>query len=352
MRFHLLGLAYVPQRAEISCCAFTHKILELANMLIMLGHEVYFYGSDDSDIICTEHIKVIDKLERIRVYGDYDWKKQFFPGEGGDEAHKIFNENAISEINKRKQDGDFLLCTMGHWQKPIADSVNLIEVEAGIGYEGIFARYKVFESYAWMHYLYGKTGIQQGQWYDAVIPSFFDVTKFPYHETKLDYHLFMGRIVDCKGINVAAQITKQLGKKLIVAGQGCLDDLNIPTKHIEFIGAVEPSERADLMGHAEAFWCPSYYLEPFGSVAVEAMLTGTPIITTDWGAFSETVEHGKTGFRCRTFEQFLYAAKCIKELEPSYCRLWASRNYSLQRVKLMYEEYFQSLRLMRESLQT
>ena len=350
LRFHLLGLPHIPTHREFQNCAYTQKIVKLARMLTELGHDVTFYGGEGSDVMCRESVPILSEAERIACYGEYDWRKGFFrEGNGEDAAHLAFNANAIREIGARKQGGDFLLCPMGLHDKPIADAIggDMHVVESGIGYSGIFANKRVFESYAWMHHLYGRTGQDDGGWYDAVIPNYFDPADFPYQADKGDYVLYIGRLIRRKGLDIAAQVTKALGLPLIVAGQGELvnpnEGLAITDSHVTHVGSVGPEERARLMGGARCVMAPTYYLEPFGGVAVEAQLCGTPVITSDWGAFPETVKHGVTGYRCRTFEQFCWGVSNADTLRPEDCRAWAEGNYSMARVGLMYDEYFHML---------
>lgn len=346
LRFHFLGLAHLETHKRNSSCAYTQKIIKLAKMIKDYGHTIYFYGVEGSEVTCDEFIQVSTQEILKSTYGDYDRSKNFFQQDPNDFAHQNFNKNAINAILENKQDRDILLCPMGTYQKPIADAVKLLTIEPGIGYTGVFSSHRVFESYAWMHYIYGLLNIEDGVWYDAVIPNYFDPADFPFQPKKQDYLLYFGRIINRKGVQVASEIAKATGNQLYIVGQGSLDNpnegLNLSSeKHIIYRPAVGPAERAELLGNAKAVLMPTYYLEPFGGVNVEAQLCGTPVITADWGAFPETVLHGVTGYRCRVFEEFCWAVNNIYRIKPTACREWAEKNYSMERVGKMYEEYFQ-----------
>ncbi len=112
---------------------------------------------------------------------------------------------------------------------------------------------------------------------------------------------------------------------------------------MSFVGYADVEKRRRLLANARAVFVLSMYVEPFGGIAVEAMMSGTPVITSDWGAFTETVPHGLVGYRVRTFGQMLWAARNIGNIKPSACRQWALANYSCDRVALMYEEFFQNV---------
>jgi len=349
MKLHVLSIPHTITSEDYLSCAFTQKVLKFCKMMTPY-YSIIHYGHENSDVICHEHVSVIDDHILKETYGEYDWKSEFFKHNVDDLAHRTFNENAKYELVNRVEEGDAVLC---FWGKGVANATSAVTdksfiIEPGIGYkaEGVFAPFKIFESYSHMHRIYGSLGIKYGQLYDAVIPNYFDVSNFEYTNNKQDYFLFLSRMTKDKGLTIAIEATRHLGCQLVVAGQGSFEHLgydSIP-QHVDFVGFADLSTRKELMKNAKALLLPSLYLEPFGGVIVEAMLSGTPVITSDWGAFSENNLHGITGFRCRSDEHFLWALKNIEKINPETCRQWAEKNFSLEKVATMYDEYLQNLK--------
>ena len=344
MRFHILGLAHTVSTPEYSQCAFTQKVVKMCRMLSRAGHEAFHYGHADSEIEGT-NVPCTDEDTLIEAYAAWDWRTQGFPPfKVDDGAYRIFNKNAISEIGKRKQPGDFLLVPFGYAQQLVADAhKDMLVVESGIGYGGgMFAPYKVFESYALMHAYRGLDAVchaSNEHWYDVVIPNYYDPAEFTYRAEKQDYLLHMGRLGVGKGTHIALDLARKTGHRLVVAGP--LGDYKLPPD-VEYVGVVGPRERAKLLAGAKALLCPSTYVEPFCGVMVEAFLSGTPVISTDFGAFAEYNIDGVTGFRCRTFGDFMRAVDDIGVIQPEDCYNHGLV-FSLDSLWPEYERYFQDV---------
>lgn len=341
MTFHILGLSHSKTTKEYCCDAFSQKVRLLCKMLTEKGHTVYHYGTEGSDPICTENINILSQATFSKVHEAYDWKRKGFLIDPNCEANIEFNKNAIVEINKRAKKNDFLLCSFGVQNKAIADNCpNMIIVEMGIGYENTFAPHRIFESYAWMHYLYGKENKHLNpNFYDAVIPHYYDLDDYIYNDEKEDYYFFIARPTPLKGLEIAIKSVEDVGGKLLVAGQG---EPAFKSSCMDFLGVVDIDERAKLMSKAKATFVPSIYIEPFGQTQVESLLAGTPLITTDFGAMTEVNIHGVTGYRCRTLDQFIWATKNISKIQPIDCRVEGEK-YSISNIYRRYEEYFNML---------
>ena len=360
MRFHVVALPHTQTSKVHTACAFTMKILHFCQMMKSLGHEVYHYGAEGSQVqdCCTEDVTIITRAEQEGYFGTFN-PEALYVVDWTDAAPywKLTNDRAAAEINKRKQPGDFVCVIAGAMNAPLAQAVgtDVLTVEYGIGYNGPFAKFRVFESYAHMNKIWGaESGYDpDGKFYDVVIPNYFDPQDYPYGNGTGDYFLYLGRLNKRKGILIAVETCKRLGVKLKLAGQGCVgvegnrihcaDGEVYEGDNLECVGAAIGEKRAQLYQNAIATFVPTIYLEPFGGVAVESQMAGTPAITTDFGAFPETVEHGKTGYRCHTLDHFLFAARNAHTLDREYIHRRAVANYSMDRVRWQYQEYFQML---------
>jgi glycosyltransferase involved in cell wall biosynthesis len=350
-RFHVLGIPHTITHKEFSACAFTQKIIVFSKIMVQRGHTVYHYGNELSQVTATEHITVTTAKDLIADYGSIDYWKNWGHWKydaNKDQIYRTFTRRAMEEISTRCQKGDFLLLFFGHAQSAVAEGITrscpgMIVVEPSIGYPlgNVWAQFRVFESYFYQgsYYTHAPT---VGRWYDAVIPSGFELEDFEYSDKKQDFCLYMARLAPDKGANIAIQVTAAAGCKLIMAGQGSLENLGykeVPP-HVEHIGVAGPEQRRQLLRDAKVVLMPTEYLEPYGFVVVEAQLSGTPVVSTDWGAFPETVLHGVTGYRCRTHEQFVWALKNVHRLDHKVIRQWAVNNYAIDVVADKYEEYF------------
>lgn len=308
-----------------------------------LGHEVILYASEENEARVGELVTVITKEKQREIFGDNDHTKDFFNITWGihDPGWVEMNTNTIRAMAERIKPRDFICVIGGLCQKVIADAFpNNMTVEYGIGYEGVFSKYRVFESYAHMHYIHGYYRDDWGSFYDTVIPNYYDEEEFPYAETTDDYYLFIGRLIDRKGWHIAQEVCEKLGKRLLVAGQGEFSGYG------EHVGVVDVKRRGELMSKAKAVFVPTTYLEPFGGVHAEALLCGTPVITTNFGVFTETVVNGENGYRCDTFRDFLAAAKATEKFGPAKrkkIRTSAQRRFSTTVVAPQYDDYFNRL---------
>ena len=152
-----------------------------------------------------------------------------------------------------------------------------------------------------------------------VVPNGINLTTFDGIERDYDFRrryamdnekiiLFMGRLVYEKGIqHLIAAMPKILSgyrdAKLIVAGRGGMidelraevDALGIGNK-VYFAGYINGKDVAKMYKIADVSVFPSTY-EPFGIVALEAMLAGTPVVVSDIGGLNEIVQHRENGMK-------------------------------------------------------
>jgi glycosyltransferase involved in cell wall biosynthesis len=343
MRFHVVGLPHCNTTHAFSACAFTSRVRKFASMMTGLGHTVYLYAGEQNEAPVEELITCISEAERLEAVGDRHFVMASFDCRL---PHwRAFNARAIAGIRERAEPRDFICVIGGHAHRSIAEAFpDMMTVEFSIGYGGTFSRYRIWESYAWMHLCYGAASggdpnSVDGRWFDAVIPGSFDPNEFPFRAEKDDYFLYLGRLTDRKGVRVAVDTCRAIGARLILAGQGD------PPAYGEYVGVVEPEARGQLLAGARALFVPTIYIEPFGNVAVEAQLCGTPVLSTDWGAMTETVLDGETGYRCRTLGEFVRGALTVDDLllDPAGIRDRAIELYSTEAIGRKYDRHFRRL---------
>ena len=152
-----------------------------------------------------------------------------------------------------------------------------------------------------------------------VIPNGINLTNFTGIERDFEFRrkyaldnekiiLYMGRLVYEKGVqHLISAMPKILNgyndAKLVIAGKGgMMDELKAQAEalglgnKVYFTGYLDSKQVQKMYKCADIAVFPSTY-EPFGIVALEAMLAGVPTVVSDVGGLNEIVEHGVTGMK-------------------------------------------------------
>ena len=187
-----------------------------------------------------------------------------------------------------------------------------------------------------------------------VVYNGIDVDSYEFRKDKEDRFIFLGRPVEFKGALEAVQYCKKLDVGLDVVGGILEENPSLYTIRVaqecklgskwKYWGAVPFEIKKKLLARSKGLIFPfnrKTWREPFGLTVIEALASGTPVITWNIGVFRETLIHGKTGFLANTEEEFLEYMKRVDEIDPKDCRRDAEERWTDLRMARDYEDLYQ-----------
>ena len=331
MRLHIIGCARNASTPIITMDPYAMVSYYLTTYLHRAGHEVHYYGYKESTVECSKKWECGD-YEFLSEHYVTDFKTNHW--EDPTEANEIFFNKAKEHLLINYNKGDIIITNWSPCVDILRDTfpyAKIVDGHIGHRHPSSATQYHVHSSITNQHFIYGMDAERIGEydtenhWHDTVIyPMANELNNFVFKKDKEDYFFFMGRLIPGKGITILRDIALHFpNKKFIIAGQGHMPYDLLP--NMEFVGCLSGEEKKEYLSNAKAIISPSYYTEPFGLTPVEAGLSGTPTICTDWGGYAENVLDGITGFRCTNFNDFVNAINNIDTIKPEDCRKFAER---------------------------
>lgn len=311
-------------------------------MMQKYGYHIIEYSNEGSEGTADEKVIILNCDQFEGLYGSRR-ASDFFGDHAtiGSDGHRLFEEKLVVEMQKRIQPGDIVCHPFGHAHQILMSAFpHNRHVETGIGYPTLMPdSFRIFESYAWMHYHQGKEN-RNGRNYEWVVPNYYDLDDWKPSYKHGDYYAFLGRITSLKGIDTIRALADYTEYPIVLHGQGDASQWSHPM--IEYRGPISGRKRSDFLSGARALLAPTVFTEPFCGMAVEAMLCGTPVISVNYGAMTETVQPGM-GFRCHTLQDWLDAMDNIDTLDRKYIAKTARSRYSLEACGAKYDKIFRQL---------
>jgi glycosyltransferase involved in cell wall biosynthesis len=193
----------------------------------------------------------------------------------------------------------------GSWQQSRLKTAWLALVLASLHWRGHFRAVKAWVAVSeFMRNEFIKTGLPGADVF-ALRHSWVPLAEPPRHEAG-DYYLFLGRLIEEKGVRVLLEtwdlLTRQAGAaapRLVIGGDGPLaDSVREAARRnslLDYRGVVSGETKKSLLAGCRALTVPSLWREALGLVVYEAFDHGKPVLAARSGGLTEMIQPEKTG---------------------------------------------------------
>jgi glycosyltransferase involved in cell wall biosynthesis len=173
--------------------------------------------------------------------------------------------------------------------------------------------------------------------YAGVVHNGVDIDAYPWSKDKDDFLLFLGRCNPEKGPELAVEVAKRAGRRLVmIMKRSEPQEMEHWEKEVaprmrgdeELILDAPHDQKVELLGRAHATLVPIQWPEPFGLVMIESMACGTPVLAMPKGAAPEVLIDGKTGWLTETVDDMVHAVDRAGEISPAAGREHVVENFS------------------------
>lgn len=277
----------------------------LAYQLTKLGHKVFLFGSGDS---------IVDGVEVIGSTDEnlYDIQ-QNFESKKWDEIKNIFHVKNILMAKKYEDYVDIFhdnmscslsLSMLEIFSKPVVSTLHM-PID-GLYRTPLLSKYIYNNNISYVVASKFQKQFLPHNMKSSYIPNGINTCAFQKFGIKNDTEdmLWIGRINSCspKGLDDAISAGIRMNKKLRYVG--LIEDADYFKQNIEPILNNNVIEQRHFLSDEEkvlfyrsgkVLLNPIKWEEPFGLTYIEAMATGTPVISYALGAASEIVDDGETG---------------------------------------------------------
>lgn len=165
-----------------------------------------------------------------------------------------------------------------------------------------------------------------------------DLSTYHYNDEADPVVGWVGRIAPEKGLEDAVEIASRLNVSLRVIGK--LEDPEYwryiieryPQASVQYLGFLGKDKLQQEIRKLQTVLMTHRWVEPLGTVALEALACGVPVVSYARGGPTEFIEHGQTGFLVQpdNIDELVEAVRATPTLSRRSCRLAAERLFSAE----------------------